>query len=263
MKSVHCCVNIHTKWIPLTVVSIFIQNELLWLLSQYSHKMKSVDLCVNIHTKWITLSAVSIFTQNEFLWLLCQYLYKMKSFDCCANIHTKWNPLTVVSIFTQNEIRWLLFKSVDCCVNIHTKWIPFPFPASLRSSGRSHVDSLFTMEGRKSWLCVWYFYSIFRPCSWRHWHRQLGTKWPLSQSCFLDFQTSIFNKQEWNVVKKRMCVKFFISFQLTGQVACLPFSSPLKRAQEEKKNRKKKNKKKRTLQTAMPTLFQKLQTVTG
>ena len=123
-------VNIHTKWIPLTVVSIFKQNELLWLLCQYSHKMNFFDYCVNIHTKWNPLIVVSIFTQNEFLWLLCHYSHKMNSFDCCVNIHTNWIILTAVSVFTQNEFLWLLcqyshqMNSFECCANIHTKWIP-------------------------------------------------------------------------------------------------------------------------------------------
>ena len=52
-----------------------------------------------MNTKWIPLTVVSIFTQTEFLWLLCQYSHQMNSFDCRVNIHTKWIPLTVVSIF--------------------------------------------------------------------------------------------------------------------------------------------------------------------
>ena len=151
MNSFYCCVNTHTQWIALTVVSIFMQNEFLWLLWIYSYTVNSFD--DYIHTKWITLTVVPVFTQNTFLWLLCQYSHKMNSFDCYVNIHTQWIPLTVWSVFTPNEFLWLLcqysqkMNSFDCCVSIHTKWIPFP--ANLSSSARSHAGSLFTNEDQK------------------------------------------------------------------------------------------------------------------
>ena len=115
LNSMDCCVSIHTKLIPLNVVSLFIQNEFLWVLYQYPHTIVWFDFecCVNIQTQWFyfILSVESMFTHNDFIlfWVLCQYSHtmilfsvlcqyshKLNSFDCCVNIHTTWIHLTAV-----------------------------------------------------------------------------------------------------------------------------------------------------------------------
>ena len=80
MKCFGCCLNIDTKWIPF----------------------------IDIHPEWIPLTAVLIFIRNEFIWTLGQYSYRMNSFDCCVNIHTESIPLTVESVFIGNEFLWPL-----------------------------------------------------------------------------------------------------------------------------------------------------------
>ena len=65
------------------------------------------------------------------------------------------------------------------------------------SLGAAILVCSLSVKSRKSasWH-IWYFRHTFRSCSWCHWYRLLGTKRQHSQSCFCNFQTSIFNHKE-------------------------------------------------------------------
>ena len=71
-------------------------------------------------------------------------------------------------------------------------------------------------------------------CLWRHWDRLPGTKWQHSWSCFHDFQTSNFNKQDQKFTEKLLCVYikiknknlFFIPFLSIRPILLLWFGWP-------------------------------------
>ena len=66
--------------------------------------------------------------------------------------------------------------------------------SNMSSTVCSHGGSLFTNEEQKkvgSWR-IWHFCHTFRPLSWRHWYRFLGTKWRHVRSCSLDFRMPFF-----------------------------------------------------------------------
>ena len=87
---------------------------------------------------------------------------------------------------------FLLRASFCCSINIYTTDVllcveaailfhPLPMMSKKEAAGQDACDL---------------FCHRFRPCSWRQWHRPLGTKWSFPRWCFHDFQTSIFNTQE-------------------------------------------------------------------
>ena len=128
------------------------------------------------------------------------------------NASSPSHHLTVVCCFcVQNVQSFRLYASFGFSIyTLDTREVAVT--ASNLSSLANNVGSLFTSEKQKVDSChASYFCHAFRPCSWRHWHRRLGTKCQHSQSCFRDFQTSIFNNQgQKSSAQLPFCVCLFV-----------------------------------------------------
>ena len=84
--------------------------------------------------------------------------------------------------------------------------------------------SLFANEQRKtkqiqigSWR-IWYFYRTYRPCSWRHWYRQLTTLWQPSRSDFRDIKISIKNIKNNNEQTRNRVKNSHYFFSVFGEL---------------------------------------------
>lgn len=82
--------------------------------------------------------------------------------------------------------------------NSHKKVLIF-FASNLRFTGRSHIGLLFISEEQKKCLVTYLVLLPHIPVLFMtslDWYRPLGAKRQHSQSCFCNFQTSIFNHKE-------------------------------------------------------------------
>ena len=100
----------------ITLISLFVQSQKVWLYNCYLFKAQKYDFIIVICSKPKSMTSTLLFVQSPKAWLQHCYLFKAQKYDFNIVICTKPKSMTLISLFVQSR-KWQRERDQSLCMS--------------------------------------------------------------------------------------------------------------------------------------------------